>query len=205
MPTDAGFPEAEAVGISISSAAPARAADAGRCKRARTTPPPPRDEKRSGVSPQGSDPRSRRKLDASRERDRGHPRKLKPSVGTPLTARRLARSQIDVLQRRAVRCGKRVTEIAKRNPYFSSRWGFVGSIVIQSLLVWGLRRGSTLAWGLGFLMALLSVAIVFLGGFVDGAVTIAFVFVLLLQVVVLTAPPITRFTWLRGQRSAAAG
>ena len=47
---------------------------------------------------------------------------------------------------------------------FSSFWGLVGSLVIQGLLVWRLASGSGLAWAFGLLIALGTLASVFLVG-----------------------------------------
>jgi hypothetical protein len=72
---------------------------------------------------------------------------------------------------------------------FSAGWGFVGSILIQGLLVWRLARGSALAWTFGLLMSLGAVASLFLmAASVDVALTLIAV-VCLAQAGVLLTPP----------------
>jgi hypothetical protein len=47
----------------------------------------------------------------------------------------------------------RPCRLAARNPY-SSRTGFVGAVLIQALVVWGLWRGSAVAWYVAMFFAL---------------------------------------------------
>ncbi|SRR6266581_5198885 len=90
------------------------------------------------------------------------------------------------------------------NPYYSSAWGFVGSILLQSLLVWGVWRGSSLAWCLAFATALLTVvALALIGGPYDLG-TILVVVISIAQTTVLAAPPITGFIWPRRETPAAS-
>lgn len=76
------------------------------------------------------------------------------------------------------------------NPAFSSGWGLVGSVVIQSLVVWRLARGSVLAWALGVLMGLGGVASVLLVGLPIGATEALLAVVCLAQAGILLTPPV---------------
>jgi hypothetical protein len=81
------------------------------------------------------------------------------------------------------------------NPTFSSRWGLVGALLIQSLLVWGLAYGSVLAWAFGLLMALGAVASVSLVGPPIGATEVLFAVVCVVQAGVLLTPPLLGLVW----------
>jgi Na+/melibiose symporter-like transporter len=81
------------------------------------------------------------------------------------------------------------------NPTFSSNWGLVGSLLIQSLVVWRLANGSALAWLFGLLMALGAVVFIPLTGPPFDATEIAFAVVCLAQAGVLLAPPVRCSVW----------
>ena len=42
------------------------------------------------------------------------------------------------------------------NLHWSTGWGFIGSVAIQALIVWGLWHGSSLAWFFGMIFATLT-------------------------------------------------
>lgn len=76
------------------------------------------------------------------------------------------------------------------NPSFSSAWGLVVSVLIQSVLIWRLSLGSVIAWRFGLLLALLPfVALALMGG-PYGLTAVLFLFVWLAQAGVLLTPPI---------------
>jgi hypothetical protein len=81
------------------------------------------------------------------------------------------------------------------NPYYSSAWGAVGTMVIQALVVWRLWHGSPLAWFFGVAAAVLSVLAVFLmvPG-VEVGVILLCVFSIS-QAAVLCMRPLTAFVW----------
>jgi len=81
---------------------------------------------------------------------------------------------------------------------FSSVWGFVGSLLVQGLLVWRLSLGSSLAWGSGLFTALGSVVFLGLTGPTIGVAEILFVILCLAQAVVLLFPQPGRGWGIRG-------
>ena len=88
------------------------------------------------------------------------------------------------------------------NPTFSSGWGLVGSVVIQSLVVWRLSHGSLLAWAFGLFMALGGVASVLLVGLPIGVTEALFAVVCLAQAGVLLTPPV--LVWSQRQTPPAS-
>ena len=83
------------------------------------------------------------------------------------------------------------------NPTFSSTWGPLGAVLIQSLLVWRLASGSAFAWLFGLLSALGAVASVSLAGSPIGVTEILFAVVCLAQAGVLLTPPLLGLVWSR--------
>jgi hypothetical protein len=81
------------------------------------------------------------------------------------------------------------------NPDYTSVWGFVGSVTIQGLVVWGLWRRWPLAWGFGLLMALLTPLFSYLSAAPPEVGIILVAIVSLLQLVVLATPPLTTFVF----------
>ena len=90
------------------------------------------------------------------------------------------------------------------NPTFSLGWGLVGSVLIQSLLVWRLAYGSVLAWAFGLLMVLGAVASVLMVGQPIGVKGILFTVVCLAQAVVLLAPEVRVLVWSRRETPSAS-
>jgi hypothetical protein len=90
------------------------------------------------------------------------------------------------------------------NPSFSSTWGMVGAVLIQSLLAWRLALGSAFAWLFGLLSALGAVASVLLVGSPIGVTEILFVVVCLAQAGVLLTPVVLGLVWSQRETPAAA-
>ena len=90
------------------------------------------------------------------------------------------------------------------NASFSSSWGLVGSVLIQSLLVWRLARGSALAWGFGLLMALGTIASLFLMGAPFGVTETFLLVVCLAQASVLLTPTLLGQVWSQRQPPPAS-
>jgi hypothetical protein len=87
----------------------------------------------------------------------------------------------------------------------STAWGSAGAVAVQTLLVWGLWRGSALAWVLALAMALLTVLALFLMA-VNAESGVIFLFVFLLtQAIVLCTRPIRASVWSRGGKPLASG
>lgn len=74
------------------------------------------------------------------------------------------------------------------NPDYSSGWGLVGSVTVQGLVVWGLWRQSSLAWGFALVMALLTPLSIYLMAAPWEIGVILVTIVSLLQAVVLAVP-----------------
>jgi hypothetical protein len=74
------------------------------------------------------------------------------------------------------------------NPDYASFWGFVCSVTVQGLVVWGLWRQSSLAWGFALLLALLTPLSIYLMAAPWEIGVILVVLVSLLQAVVLAVP-----------------
>jgi hypothetical protein len=87
------------------------------------------------------------------------------------------------------------------NPTFSSGWGWLGSVGIQSLVVWRLAHGSVLAQAFGLFMALGGVASVLLVGPPIGVTEALFAVVCLAQAGVLLTPVLV---WSRRQTPPAS-
>ena len=85
------------------------------------------------------------------------------------------------------------------NPDFSSGWGFVGAVVIQTLLVWRLWHGSTLAWVVAFLMAALTPVSVYLMAAPVQAGTTLLVVLSVAQAGALVALPVAKLVWSNGK------
>jgi hypothetical protein len=79
------------------------------------------------------------------------------------------------------------------NPDYTSFWGFVGSMTIQGLVVWGLWRQSALAWGFGLFMALLTPLSIYLMAAPWESGVILVIVVSLLQAAVLAVPLLATF------------
>ena len=79
------------------------------------------------------------------------------------------------------------------NPDYTSFWGFVGSVTVQGLVVWGVWRQWRLAWGFGLLMALLTSLSIFLIAPRWEVGVILVVIASLLQAAVLAMPSLTGF------------
>jgi hypothetical protein len=79
------------------------------------------------------------------------------------------------------------------NPDYASFWGFVGSVTVQGLVVWGLWRQSSLAWGFALLLALLTPLSIYLMAAPWEIGVILVVIVSLLQAVVLAVPLLATF------------
>ena len=81
------------------------------------------------------------------------------------------------------------------NMDFSSGWGFVGSVVIQMLIVWRLWHGSSAAWVLAMAfaaLALLSLALMKPPVEID---TVLLVVLSVALVATLAARPVVAFIW----------
>jgi hypothetical protein len=90
------------------------------------------------------------------------------------------------------------------NPDFTSGWGFVGSIVIQAVVVWRLWQGSQIVWLLMLLVAVLTPVEIVLSGGPLQVWTFVLIVVPLAQAGILTAPPMRAFVWSSGQAPAPA-
>ncbi len=111
-----------------------------------------------------------------------------------ITARRL------VLIYAALTVLLNVAGLLPGNPDYSSPWGFVGSVLIQALIVWRLWHGSGIAWALGLLMALLALFATVLSGMPSSEVGFdLFALVLFAQAGVLSVLPVAGLTSLRRQ------
>jgi hypothetical protein len=81
------------------------------------------------------------------------------------------------------------------NPDFSSGWGFVGAVAIQTLIVWRVWHGSAVAWVIAFLTAaMIPVAVLLIGGPVGYGIVVLTA-VSLVQAATLVAPPMVRRVW----------
>jgi hypothetical protein len=78
---------------------------------------------------------------------------------------------------------------------FFSGWSLAASVLIQGLLVWRLAHGSALAWMFGLLLALGTVALLFLmGGGAPFELAVIFIVVFsLMQAAVLLSSPVRGF------------
>jgi hypothetical protein len=90
------------------------------------------------------------------------------------------------------------------NPSSTLR-GFVGGLLVQTLLVWGLWHGSPFAWLVAFALAVLTVVALFLmaadvevGAVLLGVFSIA-------QAGILCTRPITAFVWPRSETPLTSG
>jgi hypothetical protein len=79
------------------------------------------------------------------------------------------------------------------NPSFSSTRGLVATIVIQSLLVWRLSRGSAIAWWFALFLAIWSLLAITLMGIGLGWTSVLIRVMFAAQAGVLLAPPLRSF------------
>jgi hypothetical protein len=84
------------------------------------------------------------------------------------------------------------------NPHYSSAWGFMGAVAIQTLIVWRLWHGSPLAWLVALVLAALTVVTLPLmdPGFEVGVVL--FFVLSTAQAVILCARPLRASVWREG-------
>jgi hypothetical protein len=89
------------------------------------------------------------------------------------------------------------------NPH-STVWGFVGAVVIQTLVVWRLWHGSPLAWLFALASAVLTVAALFLMAPPTEVSVILLAVFSMAQAGILATRPITAFVWSRPETSVAS-
>lgn len=90
------------------------------------------------------------------------------------------------------------------NPSFSSVWGLVATVLIQSLLIWRLSRGSVIAWWFCLFLAIWPlVAIALMGAGLGPALVLVRV-VFVAQTGVLLAPPLRAFVRSHHRRTPPA-
>jgi hypothetical protein len=87
------------------------------------------------------------------------------------------------------------------NPDFSSGWGLAGAVVIETLIVWGLLRGSPLAWLVALASAALTVVTIPLMGPELEVGVVAFFVLSTAQVAILCTRPVRASVW----REASSG
>jgi hypothetical protein len=89
------------------------------------------------------------------------------------------------------------------NPH-STAWGFVGTVVVQTLVVWRLWHGSPLAWLFAVASAVLTVIALFLmAAEAEVGINLLYVFSIA-QAAILCARPITAFVWSRPETPLAS-
>ena len=79
------------------------------------------------------------------------------------------------------------------NPSFSSAWGLVTTVLIQSLLIWRLSLGSVIAWRFGLFLAIWPLVAIALMGAGLGLTLVLVRIVFVAQAGVLLAPPLRAF------------
>jgi hypothetical protein len=90
------------------------------------------------------------------------------------------------------------------NPEYSSVWGFVGAIGIQTLVVCRLWHGSPLAWLFGFLTTLLTVVSLYLTAAPLEIGSIVLIVVSLAQASMLASPSLLTLVWARSNKPVAS-